>query len=181
MRTNANLAQRNVAFLAQALELLDGLSPEAYAARPASFERGGIGVHLRHVLDHYDAFLDGLPAGRVDYEARERDAATEVELEVGRSRLRATIARLETMPTHAGPTGSLEVGLDLEPRVDGEPAPLGRSSIARELQYLAAHTVHHFALIAVVLRLSGQEPHGDFGVAPSTLRHERSGSGACAR
>ena len=37
------------------------------------------------------------------------------------------------------------------------------------------------AAIAVALRSLGQELSPDFGVAPSTLRHEESSSGACAR
>jgi hypothetical protein len=48
-----------------------------------------------------------------------------------------------------------------------------RSSIARELQSLLSHTVHHYALIAIALRLQGIEPSAEFGVAPSTLEHWR--------
>ena len=48
-----------------------------------------------------------------------------------------------------------------------------RSSIARELQSLLSHTVHHYAFIAVALRLQGVEPASDFGVAPSTLEYWR--------
>jgi hypothetical protein len=44
------------------------------------------------------------------------------------------------------------------------------SSISRELQVLSSHTVHHFALIAITLRMHGVEIESDFGMAPSTLR-----------
>ncbi len=53
------------------------------------------------------------------------------------------------------------------------------SSVERELQFLRSHTVHHFALIAVILRLSGLEPGEEFGVAPSTLRYRKE-NGVCA-
>ena len=43
--------------------------------------------------------------------------------------------------------------------------------ISRELQVLSSHTVHHFALIAVTLRMHGVEMDPDFGMAPSTLRY----------
>ena len=46
-----------------------------------------------------------------------------------------------------------------------------QSSINRELQYLVAHTVHHYALIGFILRLQGIVPPEDFGIAPSTLQH----------
>src|SRR5437588_542470 len=45
------------------------------------------------------------------------------------------------------------------------------SSISRELQALSSHTVHHFALIAMTLRMHGVETDADFGMAPSTLRY----------
>jgi uncharacterized damage-inducible protein DinB len=183
MRTNTSLAQRNAAFLGQALELLAALPASVYAARPKHFERGGVGVHLRHVLDHYDAFLDGLESGRIDYDARERDPATESDIEVARARLRSTIARMsvlvsksESAPRSAG--NAVEVAMDLGGQA-GEAS--SASSAGRELQYLVAHTVHHFALMAVALRLVGHEPGPDFGVAPSTLRYEEASRGACAR
>jgi hypothetical protein len=77
MRTNTPLVQRNADFLAQALALLDSLPADAYAQRPPQFERGGVGAHLRHVLDHFDAFLEGVAGGFIDYDGRARDEATE--------------------------------------------------------------------------------------------------------
>jgi hypothetical protein len=44
------------------------------------------------------------------------------------------------------------------------------STIGRELQFLASHTVHHFAIMAMILRLQDIHPPADFGIAPSTLR-----------
>jgi hypothetical protein len=43
--------------------------------------------------------------------------------------------------------------------------------MARELGMLLSHTVHHYALIAMLLRARGIEPPADFGVAPSTRAH----------
>jgi hypothetical protein len=50
--------------------------------------------------------------------------------------------------------------------------PFMESSIDRELQVLSSHTIHHFALIAMTLRLHGVEMPPDFGMAPSTLRYQ---------
>ena len=55
-----------------------------------------------------------------------------------------------------------------------------RSTVERELQVLLSHTVHHYALIAVALRLHGLEVDPEFGVAPSTLRYWQE-QRACAR
>ena len=65
----------------------------------------------------------------------------------------------------------------------GEPAgsrpTWSATSVVRELQFLASHTVHHYAVIAAMLRPQGVEPGDDFGVAPSTLQYERENA-ACA-
>jgi uncharacterized damage-inducible protein DinB len=185
MRTNTPLVQRNADFLGQALALLDSLPREAYAQRPPQFERGGVGAHLRHVLDHFDAFLDGVATGCIDYDARARDEATEQEIDVAKARLRATTARLKLLgPLDESPAvwveRELRVSMDLGGRTAGREQSCS-SSIGRELQYLVAHTVHHFALIAVALRSCGHQLPADFGVAPSTLRHEEASRGACAR
>ena len=195
MRTEALLAERNAAFLAQASALLETLPGEVYGARIPPFERGGIGAHLRHVLDHYDAVLASMeePVAaasavvRIDYDARERDPATERDLDVARRRLARTLARLESFRLRAArgerKECELVVSMDAGER-GGENArarTLGASTVGRELQFLISHTVHHFALIAVALRLAGLEPDPDFGVAPSTLRFESQNGGACAR
>jgi len=52
-----------------------------------------------------------------------------------------------------------------------ENTPLSDSTVRRELQYLQSHTIHHFALISMILRLQGLRPADDFGVAPSTLQY----------
>jgi hypothetical protein len=44
--------------------------------------------------------------------------------------------------------------------------------VARELQFLQSHTVHHYAVIHLMLLQQGIRPDPEFGVAPSTLRHE---------
>ncbi len=47
------------------------------------------------------------------------------------------------------------------------------STALRELMYVVAHAVHHFALIAVMAKVMDFPLPGDFGVAPSTLQHHR--------
>lgn len=174
------LVQANVACLAQARELVERLSDEAFRAS-APGGRGGVGAHLRHVLDHYDCFLAGVVQGRIDYDRRERDP------EVERSRKRA-LERLALAQAGLGAVGALEAAHELRVKLDsGEQSERIEicSSFARELQFLASHTVHHFALIAFVLRQQGLEPGPEFGVASSTRKYESGQSqhenAACAR
>src|SRR5437667_441272 len=50
-------------------------------------------------------------------------------------------------------------------------SPLIASTVGRELMYAVAHTIHHYALIAVMCGLIDVPVPDGFGVAPSTLRY----------
>ncbi len=66
----------------------------------------------------------------------------------------------------------VEVRSDLAPGEEPSSA-WNRSSVGRELRFLASHTVHHYALIAALLRQRGVDPGESFGVAPATAAHWR--------
>lgn len=174
------LVQSNLACLAQARELVGRLADEQYRAS-APGGRGGVGPHLRHALDHYDCFLAGVAAGTIDYDQRERDLEVESSRERALERIttaEAGIMRLRAFDAAHEVTVKLDSG-------ERHSRCASRSTLARELQFLVSHTVHHFALVALVLRFQGIEPGPEFGVAPSTLKHEQHqlqpGSAACAR
>jgi len=170
------LAERNIAFLEQARELLARLSDKDYTAPGPGGLRGGVGPHLRHVLDHYELLLAGLESQAVDYDVRARDTAVERERVAALEKIGQIVSALRALDGAA-------VDRPLMVRVDsGEASERfeGASSLGRELQFLVSHTVHHYAVIAVLLRVRGVDPGRDFGVAPSTLKHE-AGAAACAR
>ncbi len=178
MSTRSTLIDDNVRLLEQGAELLARLPGELYARAEPAVASSGIGSHVRHVIDYYRRFLDGVARGRLDYDRREREARIESDLEHGCAQLHATVQALRALPEAAGPA-ALEVKMDA---MDTETcaAPWSTSSVERELQFVMSHTVHHFALIAVILRLNGHEPTEGFGVAPSTLRYWEENP-ACAR
>ena len=174
MLRNASLISDNVAVLRQARDLLAGIDPRVYSSVEGIPVKSGAGAHVRHCLDFYDCFLAGLGVGRVDYNLRERDEATSLDPLRALDRLEATIHALEERPI-LGPHTSLMVRAE-GPGDPRDPSAWSRSSIGRELQFLLSHTVHHFAIIALTLRLHGVEPGETFGVAPSTLSYWRSAS-----
>ena len=45
------------------------------------------------------------------------------------------------------------------------------STVGRELQYLLDHTIHHYAIIAIILKAQSITVPEEFGVAPSTLKY----------
>lgn len=165
----STLIEVNVRWLRQALQLLDRLDDAAYSTTPRGFAPHRAGAHLRHILEFYRCFLEGLESAHIDYDARRRDEAIEYSRAAASAAIQSIIRSLETRQ-------ELRLERIVWVRMEDADASseidsLMESSISRELQVLSSHTVHHFALIAMTLRIHGVEMDPDFGMAPSTLRY----------
>lgn len=158
---------RNIHFLLQGQDLLASLDRETYAASNGG--RSPIGAHVRHVVDYYRCFLRGLESGRVDYDARERDPGIEADPERASAAIQDLVDRFKGLDRD-GREKPLQIKVDTR---EDEDLVWSRSTVARELQFLVSHTVHHYALIAMQLRQQGIDPGKSLGVAPSTLEHQR--------
>lgn len=160
LERQANLVGSNILCLRQMSELLERISDAAYVTAPAALPDQRAGAHLRHVLEFYECFFAGLGLRNIDYDARKRDLTLERNRDAALARIEQLIATFE----HEG-----NLRMDLALRIRAEGSTGVTSSVGRELQMLASHAVHHFALIGFILRLLGVEVSPSFGVAPSTL------------
>jgi uncharacterized damage-inducible protein DinB len=164
-----------VGLLRQLFDLVESLSNDEYARKPVGVVASSVGGHVRHNLDHVEALLGGLRSGEVNYDHRDR--GTDVE----RDRLAAMteILRLEQELTDF-PWGGVPHLVKLTALVAPDRPPVTAvTSPDRELAFVVSHTVHHNALIGVMVKLLGAHAPPDFGYAPSTIAHQR--SRACAR
>ena len=127
-------------------------------------------AHLRETLKVFE----GLVGGRIDYDQRERDERLETSRAYAMEKLAELKKQLKNLNTSVG---TLLIRQDSE--AEGDEVPWAPSSLERELQFQMSHAVHHYALIAVILRLNGEVPPEGFGVAPSTLRYWKE-TGQCA-
>jgi len=168
MKTRQILIADCLRLLDQGLALLASLDDALYAKPEAAVSSSAIGSHLRHCIDFYELFLEGLSDGRIDYDLRRRDERVERSTGYARWKIADLQTSLRDLRGRALPR-RLEVKQD-SAGADGR-EPWAASSVERELQTLGSHTVHHFALIGVILRLNGHEPPEGLGVAPSTLRY----------
>jgi len=160
----------NIAILKQGIELTSCLGPLYSRSTPRCLQ-GGIGAHFRHCIDFYNCFLSSVGSGRINYDLRARNELVESDPELAALELQAIIDGLRRF---SFADGHAELLVVLEGSTRTHECPCWtRSSIGRELQSLLSHTVHHYALIAIALRLKGIEPSAEFGVAPSTLEHWR--------
>jgi uncharacterized damage-inducible protein DinB len=163
---NGAATSDNLAVIAQLIELLPRLDDRAYTQRPA--HGSAIGSHVRHVLDFYLRFLGGVPHGRIDYDQRERDPLVEQQRAYAIDKFTLVAEQLAALPTQDSTPLLVRLDSSLAPEIA---EAWGASTVRRELQFLISHSVHHYALIALLLRLQGFDPPASFGVAPSTLAY----------
>jgi hypothetical protein len=156
----------------QAITLTLRLDDAEFARSPAPLASHGVGAHVRHALDVITCLLDGVAAGRVDYDRRERDPRIEREPRFAARRLGEERERLQGL-AGLDPATLLVVRMDAP--ADAGAAAWSRSSLGRELSFVLSHTIHHYALMALLLRSRGLDPGAEFGVAPSTLRFWKEG------
>ena len=163
-----NLISANIHLLDQAERLLNDLEDQVYAAPDGNVFGASLGQHVRHCFDHYSSFLRGLPFDRVDYDHRVRDPDLECSTAcalVEIARLREGIAGVAS----ASSTAAVEVKMDC----GGGDQEWHQSTIARELQFLVSHTVHHYAMINAMCTQRGLAVEEGFGIAASTLQHRK--------
>jgi uncharacterized damage-inducible protein DinB len=154
------------ALLDQLTAVLLEIPHGVYVACPAPGVSGSIGSQVRHLLDHVAAFLaaTATPSARLSYDHRERGTVVEVDS-------RAALLKILRLKVGLEALGASRLDQPVEVAAslsrDGK-AVVGWSTGARELAFVVSHTIHHQAIIALLLVLQGIVPPANFGVAPST-------------
>ena len=163
------LQQNNCSLLRRYLTIIESISDVQYTLDNQPLFNSSIGAHTRHVLDHYQAFMDGLPLGYIDYDARARVSDIELSRPVAIEKISTTIASLAQIDDDdRALLVSMDVGMsEVE---SNEPQ---RSTVGRELVFLHGHLIHHEALVAFILRVLNVSLVDDsIGLAPSTAKHK---------
>lgn len=163
MQPQPDILRDCIDLLRQGCRVIEDIPDDVFAATTPISPRGSIGAHFRHILNFYEQFLLGLPEFRIDYNQRNRDSTLEQNRYHALEKLEETISRLELLKLAARHQHLLV-------RVENS-ASWSRSSVLRELDFLSSHTVHHYSLIAMLVRVYEINPGDGFGVAPSTLKH----------
>jgi uncharacterized damage-inducible protein DinB len=160
--TSAVLALRER--LDELMRLVRTLSGEAYRARPSRVS-GSVGEHVRHVLDHVSSLVNGDRSVVLTYDHRMRGTAVETEPHAAVREiagLDAALVRWAEQPLDEA------VAVTAMLSANGRTIT-GRSTLARELAFVMSHTIHHQAIVALLLEQQGAAGPGvGFGYAPST-------------
>jgi len=170
MSINDPLIRMNVHFLQQGIELLQDLTNQQYRFDNSPYFSSSAGKHMRHVIDHYLSLTKGKPS-TVDYDARARDTRLEQERMYAIAVIEECMANLKELGKGTDFNDFVKVRSN-DGQADGDDG-WSRSSVNRELQFLIGHTVHHYALIAFIVRVQDFIPPEGFGIAPSTLQHKK--------
>jgi uncharacterized damage-inducible protein DinB len=133
-----------------------------------------MGGHVRHILEFFDCFLEGLVIGEIDYTKRKRDLSVEEFTEKASLKCTEIMSALNRLPET-----QLHQSIYVWSEMQEQTTKLN-SSVSRELEYLFHHMVHHLALIGVYLRSQGVTLNSDFGVAPSTVEYWNANKTTCA-
>src|SRR5687767_4944944 len=135
--TGNDLIASLAAAIDRGIAIVGGLDDAEFA-----FGRNGqssIGAHIRHNVDFLNALLAGIAVGRVDYNARIRDARVEMDRAYAIEQMSMAILRLNRISQTA-------MRSTVRVRSEVNESDWHVSSVAREIEFLHSHTVHHYAL-----------------------------------
>lgn len=154
--------------LRQGESLLTSLSDGEYTRKVRSVFGSSIGGHYRHCLDHFRSLLQGLDADEINYDHRERNPRIENDRNFALAETERILRGFASIPAPY-----LDCPINVRSKVNYElnAAPSIGSTVGRELMYAVAHTIHHYALIAVMCGMLEVPVPTGFGVAPSTLKY----------
>jgi uncharacterized damage-inducible protein DinB len=149
--------------------LLSELEDESYVRRLPTAFNASIGGHYRHCLDHFRSLLDAAHEGNLNYDHRERGTLVETDRFAALNATRALREGYEQM-TATWLERRMEVTCKTSYSASGSQS--SGSTVGREIMYVVAHAVHHYALIGIMGGLMGLKMPAGFGVAPSTAKYQ---------
>jgi uncharacterized damage-inducible protein DinB len=157
-------ADQMVRLLEQLAGVVARLDDAHYRAKRAREVSGSVGGHVRHCLDHVAALIRGIEGGLIDYDARVRGTAIESRRDAALHEIARLVHSMQMLGVME-PTTQVAVALGEGPDND---AATATSTVARELAFVLSHTIHHFAIVALLLHDMGVRVPPRFGYAPST-------------
>jgi uncharacterized damage-inducible protein DinB len=164
----------NIDVLTQGLDVLVRLKNDA----SSNFDFSKIvGPHFRHVYEHFSALLKAIDSTLlINYDDRARDHEIQSDISRGIESYVFLIDKLESLYSQNTLDSDYQMNVCFKIGLNGEIEAQSKTSLGRELLFLASHTIHHYALLTDHIKNAGLSINSDFGKAPSTLAFEKLGS-----
>ena len=152
-----------IGLLDQLIGIVLEIPSDVYCSSQDSHVSGTIGEHVRHSLDHIGALLQAGQANPFSYDHRHRGTAVESDPSAALQQMLRLKAGLERWSTR-----DLDEPIRVVSMVAAGQSVSGWSTLARELAFVISHTIHHQAIIGILLAVQGYSVSERFGHSPST-------------
>ena len=151
--------------LHQVAELVGQLNNEQYTQSMSVLTDNSVGKHIRHIVVFYQCLLNGISAGQIDYDKRERNLLLETDRNYAQDAIRK-ITNV-TAIIHDNP-----LTLDM---ACGDGICTVNTSTFRELAYNIEHVIHHLAIIKIGIKTHYPEVSlpENLGVAYPTIKYQQ--------
>ncbi len=167
---NQNYMESVLAILSQGEAMLDQMTDDQYR-KPAFQQFGGtMGGHYRHVLDHFQLLLNSCDRPEVNYDQRKRGTLVEIDRQAA---LAATKALRENFLALKARNWDQPMRVISQTNPQSTIPQEAQSTMGREVMYATAHATHHYAIIRLMTLSMDIKLPEDFGMAPSTIHHQR--------
>ena len=147
--------------------LLEKLNEHDFKKPIIYLNNGTIGQHVRHIIEFYSCFIDGIEDNHINYESRKRSLLLETDIRYCKKTIEDVISRMNSKIKEQR-TIIVRYNMSIEEKNFAELV----SNSLRELMYCLEHSIHHQALIKVALIELGKSDLVDsnFGLAYATIR-----------
>lgn len=161
------LLDATIETLDQLRDLISALSPQDYN-QPCQGSLSGVGAHVRHITDHFDAVRNGLARGYINYNDRSRGSNIENNQSLALDKVGEIHQWLEG-------DGLQDHAIEIETEISVNQTNNVRmpTTLSREICYLINHTVHHLAYARVVAAHFDCHLDKSIGLAPATATYLR--------
>lgn len=160
-----HICQLNISELDELGALIRKLSTAQYT-RHLSIHCNPVGAQVRHVIEFYQCFLQGLELGTLNYDNRPRDPDLETSPQKALEQLELICRQLSLM-------GNDFEALNFRACGGSGYYIATTSNIKRELLFLQSHTSHHKAIISLLLEQADIKVPKEFGYALATRAYRQ--------
>lgn len=159
------MIESQLIILQQAQTYLASVTEQQYTQIIQPHFMSSAGAHMRHILDHYYAIINGLEKGLIDYDKRSRGGSIETSPQAAEQAITEIITFLSSLSAQQL---HQTVKLSTEISVQDKIVAIVDTTLAREVIFSGSHTVHHLATIKHIAQLQEVEVEGSLGIAPAT-------------
>ncbi|MEJ6077478.1 hypothetical protein MT391_02870 [Vibrio sp. 1-Bac 57] len=166
------MIESQLIILQQAKTYLTSVSEQQYTQIISPYFMSSAGAHMRHILDHYYAIINGLSEGLIDYDKRSRGGIIE-------SSPKAALQSIQEISDFLNALTAQQlqqtIKLSTEISVTDKQVAIVDTSLAREIIFTGSHAVHHLATIKHIAQAQEIDVEGSLGIAPATATFLRAG------